>query len=149
MVDEPGALASDVSRAQQMLSSAAFPSDVLAQVRELAGRGNKIEAIKLVRQYTNWGLKESKEYVEALQAGASMVYVHTDMSTHPAGGLSLVEQDQVRELAARGEKIEAIKLVRQSTGWGLKESKDYVESLQTGVGPSHELPVGIELDQVP
>ena len=30
------------------------------------GRSNKILAIKSVREATNWGLKEAKEYVEAL-----------------------------------------------------------------------------------
>jgi ribosomal protein L7/L12 len=36
---------------------------------------------------------------------------------------------QVRELAAAGEKIEAIKLHRKLTGAGLAESKQFVESL--------------------
>ena len=36
---------------------------------------------------------------------------------------------EVRKLMAAGEKIEAIKLVRQRTGLGLKEAKDYVERL--------------------
>ncbi|NTU79105.1 MAG: hypothetical protein HGA45_06840 [Chloroflexales bacterium] len=30
---------------------------------------------------------------------------------------------------ARGQKIDAIKRVRERTGWGLKEAKDYVERL--------------------
>jgi ribosomal protein L7/L12 len=38
-------------------------------------------------------------------------------------------QDQVRDLLAQGNKIEAIKLVRQHTVWGLKESKDYGDRL--------------------
>lgn len=36
---------------------------------------------------------------------------------------------QVRAMLANGEKIEAIKLVREATGLGLKEAKDYVEGL--------------------
>ncbi len=36
---------------------------------------------------------------------------------------------QTLDLLARGEKIEAIKLVRASTGCGLKEAKDAVEAL--------------------
>lgn len=36
---------------------------------------------------------------------------------------------EVRKLMAAGEKLEAIKLVRQRTGLGLKEAKDYVERL--------------------
>lgn len=36
---------------------------------------------------------------------------------------------QVRELAANGQKIEAIKVTREITGWGLKEAKDFVDRL--------------------
>ena len=36
---------------------------------------------------------------------------------------------QVRELAASGDKIAAIKLIRKQTGWKLKRAKDYVDSL--------------------
>ena len=32
-----------------------------------------------------------------------------------------------RATAASGKKIEAIRQVREATGWGLKEAKDYVE----------------------
>lgn len=36
---------------------------------------------------------------------------------------------QVMELVKAGQKIEAIKLYREQTGAGLKDAKDYVESL--------------------
>ena len=36
---------------------------------------------------------------------------------------------EVRELMKAGQKIQAIKLYREQTGVGLKEAKDYVESL--------------------
>lgn len=31
---------------------------------------------------------------------------------------------------AKGEKIPAIKVVREATGWGLKEAKEFVEKLE-------------------
>ncbi len=37
--------------------------------------------------------------------------------------------EEIRALMSAGEKIEAIKRVRQKTGLGLKEAKDYVERL--------------------
>ena len=37
--------------------------------------------------------------------------------------------EKVLELMRAGQKIEAIKLYREQTGVGLKEAKDYVESL--------------------
>lgn len=39
---------------------------------------------------------------------------------------------EVMELLRRGNKIQAIKMVREATGLGLKESKDYVETLPGG-----------------
>ncbi|MBI2922403.1 MAG: ribosomal protein L7/L12 [Planctomycetes bacterium] len=38
---------------------------------------------------------------------------------------------RLRELLQRGEKIQAIKLHRERTGAGLKESKDAVEALES------------------
>jgi ribosomal protein L7/L12 len=37
--------------------------------------------------------------------------------------------EKVMELLKAGQKIQAIKLYREQTGAGLKEAKDYVESL--------------------
>ena len=39
---------------------------------------------------------------------------------------------QVELALASGHKIEAIKLVRDATGMGLKEAKDFVEGLERG-----------------
>jgi hypothetical protein len=44
-------------------------------------------------------------------------------------------QQDVRVLLSQGQKIEAIKLVRQHTGAGLKDSKDFVEALERGENP--------------
>jgi ribosomal protein L7/L12 len=44
----------------------ADPSGGFPDVVQLARSGNKIEAIKLFRQYTNVGLKEAKAYVDSL-----------------------------------------------------------------------------------
>lgn len=46
---------------------APLPADPDAAVAELVARGNKIGAIKLVRERTGWGLKEAKDYVDALE----------------------------------------------------------------------------------
>ncbi len=43
-----------------------------------------------------------------------------------------VDIDQIRQLARAGKKIEAIKLVREQTGLGLKEAKDAVEAIERG-----------------
>ena len=37
---------------------------------------------------------------------------------------------QVRDLLHRRKKIHAVKLMREATGWGLKEAKEYVDQLE-------------------
>jgi hypothetical protein len=44
-------------------------------------------------------------------------------------------QRDVRVLLSQGKKIEAIKFVRQQTGCGLKDSKDFVEAMERGQNP--------------
>jgi hypothetical protein len=38
--------------------------------------------------------------------------------------------DSIRAAIFAGQKIQAIKLHREATGYGLKESKDFIESLE-------------------
>src|SRR5688572_5622706 len=86
------------------------------EVRRLMAAGNKIQAIKRVRELTGMGLKEAKGYVESLPntpALASLGPTHQP----PIGG-----QAEVRRLMAAGNKIQAIKRVRELTGMGLKEA---------------------------
>jgi ribosomal protein L7/L12 len=72
------------------------------------------------------GLKEAKDYVEALPNAPALASL-SSAAPAPVGG-SQVEAE-ARRLLAAGNKIEAIKRVRELTGMGLKEAKDYVESL--------------------
>jgi ribosomal protein L7/L12 len=93
------------------------------EVRFLLEQGKKIEAVKRVVEQTGKGLKESKDYVDALMAESSA----------GMGGKVGVSQEtlafEVRHLVERGRKIEAIKRVRELSGMGLKEAKDFVDSL--------------------
>jgi large subunit ribosomal protein L7/L12 len=47
----------------------------------------------------------------------------------PIGDVPAELETELRELVAAGRKIEAIKLVRASTGLGLAEAKDLVERM--------------------
>lgn len=58
----PGASAAPVSDVR-------LPPDVERRVRDLIRRGHKIEAIKEVRAATSLGLKEAKDFVEAMESG--------------------------------------------------------------------------------
>lgn len=113
--------------------SSNIPAEKLAQVQALLNANRKIDAIKLVREITNLGLKEAKDYVEALERSPgqvpSITNVYAQQNPSQTKDPSYLDYD-IRDLLAKNKKIEAVKLVREATGWGLKESKDYVENIQ-------------------
>ena len=86
-------------------------------VRAAMDAGQKVEAIRLLRERTGMGLADAKAAVEA---GT----ISTDRGTfgHPAG-LSAAAADAL----AQGNVIDAIRLVRQEHGVGLKQARDMVE----------------------
>jgi ribosomal protein L7/L12 len=97
-------------------------------VRKLVAEGHKIEAIKAVREHTGLGLKEAKDYVEAIPNVAPLANFG-----RPAEAIERTDAESVRReaiaLKAQNKMMEAIKLVRERTGLGLKEAKDYVDAL--------------------
>jgi len=98
-------------------------------VRKLAAEGNKIEAIKAVREHTGLGLKEAKDYVEAIPNVVPLAnFVQPQAAVDKADGEAM--RQEAIALKAQNKAIEAIKLVRERTGLGLKEAKDYVDALQ-------------------
>lgn len=96
------------------------------ELRQLILAGYKIQAIKYYRQQTGAGLKEAKEAVERmtpeLKASASE-------PTSPKEG-DLVNPEELQRLILAGQKIQAIKYYRVSTGVGLKEAKEAVDWLE-------------------
>jgi hypothetical protein len=99
--------------------TSSLPDNVLAALQ----RGNIVEAIKLLRESTGLGLKEAKDLIDQHVRGEP-----TSPATGPSPGLL---PPAVVAALRRGDKIEAIRLLRQATGVGLKEAKDTVESFQS------------------
>ena len=113
-------------------------------VLESFGR-NKIAVIKVVRELTGMGLKEAKEFVESLphelafptlskarracsklmSAGVAVYVVGDD---EPIESFEQPVHRVVVESLGRN-KIAVIKVVRGLTGMGLKEAKEFVETL--------------------
>lgn len=91
------------------------------RVRDLISRNRKVEAVKLVHDTKGWGLRRSKDYVDDL--------AHTAQPTlSPAAEAEMAQE--VHVLIHQNRPIMAIKRVRERTGWGLRESKEYVDSLE-------------------
>lgn len=63
---------------------AAPPAFLPQKAADALRRGNKIEAIKVVREATGMGLKESKDYVEAAVAADPALFAQYQAST-PSG----------------------------------------------------------------
>jgi ribosomal protein L7/L12 len=93
-----------------------IPPEVLAALR----RGNPIEAIQLLREASGLGLKDAKEVIDAHRRAKA----GTAMPAPPVGTLPSSALDAL----LRGSKMEAIKLLREHTGVGLKEAKDAVDA---------------------
>lgn len=113
------------------LAAAAHDPEML----DFLTRGRKIDAIKRVRVLTGVGLKEAKDFVEMLERGEvdiSQAPSPPPLPSAPSPTFQISPEQaaydpEVRDYLARGLKINAIKRVRELTGLGLKEAKDWVE----------------------
>jgi ribosomal protein L7/L12 len=102
-----------------MQQSHDLPPVVLDALQE----GNPILAIKRLRELTGMGLKEAKDAVEAHLAGLP-VDISGPAYVPQAGPLT----PPMISALQRGDRIEAIKLMRCAYRLGLKEAKDAVEA---------------------
>jgi ribosomal protein L7/L12 len=109
----------------------------MAEVARFVRSGQKINAIKLVREKTRWGLKEAKDFVDAFEAGKPLPppppardYPRPSQKTTGAPDWSTIRQ----YLEARN-KIQAIKIYREQTGATLKDAKEAVEMFERGQIP--------------
>lgn len=105
-----------------------FPPEALEALRQ----GNALEAIKRLRDSA--GLGEARQRVDARAPGFP--------ATPPPPDLMRALPPDAAMALARGNKIEAIKLVRHETGLSLKEARDWVEAharspvpVSTGLSP--------------
>jgi ribosomal protein L7/L12 len=96
------------------------PENLPADVLEAIERGEIIEAIKRLREHGQFSLREAKDLVDQYRLGS----LHSLTPDAVDTGMP----EDVRAALARGQKIEAIKLLRGHTGLGLKEAKDWVEA---------------------
>lgn len=93
------------------------------RIRALIDQNQKVQAIKLVHQITGWGLKESKDYVDTLARAARPALDAADEAALEQKVKALVRQDRYAE---------AVKYVREQTGWGLGDCKAHVDMLVKG-----------------
>ena len=89
-------------------------------------RGDKVEAIRALRAATGLELREA---MQALESGSYTV----PLPRTPTPGQPL--PPEALAAAARGDKIEAIKLARKTLGLDLREAKAAVEAMNGTAEP--------------
>ena len=126
-------------------------ASVMPQVQALAIAGQKIDAIVLLRKSNpTLSLTAAKVIVERMTAprpgtatvagvspaasaipgvDAAAPAAAFDDPTPSGDGLAVDVALQARELKLQGQSVQAVKLVRDSTGWGLREAKRFVDGL--------------------
>ena len=98
-------------------------SDPLPEdVRLTLSAGQKLEAIRLLREHTGLDLAEAKAAVESGALASDAAQAAPVETLPPVVVVAL----------AQGNKVEAIRLLREARGLGLKEAKDTVDAFQRG-----------------
>lgn len=96
------------------------PDAMPEAVREALRRGAPVEAIKLLREATGMGLYEAKQ--------AILDYVNGTSQALPARPLTAPFSARVNQALQQGNKIQAIKQLRDETGMDLKQAKDAIDA---------------------
>jgi ribosomal protein L7/L12 len=100
--------------------------------------GQKIEAIKAYKEITGMGLRESKEFIDDLEAQLRRDYPDFPQNLASAprphrpsmGNIPEEDAKKMTDFIFAGQKIAAIKMYKEATGLGLKESKDVIDALE-------------------
>ena len=127
-----------------MSTETRFPPEAVAAIT----RGERLVAIKLVhRANRGMDLRGAKEAVDA-QASGQHDFAH-GLGTLPVGAAT--GNDLPAEAVAalsRGQVVEAVKIVRDKTGLGLKESKDLVDAYRDGEVPPRDEAMRARLESI-
>ena len=107
------------------------------QIRTLLHQKSKIQAIQRVKEISGCDLRTSINYIESFLTDHKDEFPSDlrNKKIMPSGQISLdpFEREEVLNLINEKGKVEAIKRLIEITGAGLKESKDYVDTLQSRI----------------
>jgi ribosomal protein L7/L12 len=128
---------------KRMSKEIRFPAAAIAAI----ANGNRLEAIKLVRE-ANHGvdLRGAMEAVEAHVSGKRGFPVDPAPPTTSVTYSGLPAEAMAA--LSNGQVIEAIKIVREKTGLGLKEAKDLVDGYRHGDTPPRDQAMRAKLEAV-
>ncbi|MFE6996924.1 hypothetical protein ACFVAE_13250 [Microbacterium sp. NPDC057659] len=101
----------------------------LSEIDALLASGNKIAAIKRLRELSPMSLQEAKDRIDSWETGTVAPPAAT--AAAPTAELAPEAAAEIDRLLAAGQPISAIKLYRERTGVGLAEAKRAID----GWGP--------------
>lgn len=118
LFQEPGSL----SQPQYQSIANQYGNPDEPQILSICNTQGKLAAIKYCVLTYGWGLKEAKTYVDNIIG---------DVVKKPASASagSRIDEGEVISIIQTHGKLNAIKFVRDNSGWSLKQAKDYVDGL--------------------
>lgn len=104
-----------------------LPADLQSRLRGLAAQGQKIQAIKELRQVTGLSLLDAKNTVDALATGRTFPTPDQPppTATTPRDDLAY----RARTLATTGRPDEAVRLISTETGMSAPEAQAFLRAL--------------------
>lgn len=124
-----------------------LPENIVQAIRLLCANNQKIQAIKVFREYAKVDLKEAKDVIDRLAVSSPVtgpvtlnsnrIIMQTDASaeldsaTIPGYTLDSNTISVILSFLAKNQKIAAIKVFRDATNADLKESKDAIDNLDS------------------
>lgn len=105
------------------------PGQLPAEAAAAVSRGQLIEAIKIVRERHGLGLKEAKDLVDRYRSDAipaSVVIATTEVQALEAPGGQVPKA--ALEALARGDLADAVKIMQETGGLGLKQALAVIET---------------------
>jgi ribosomal protein L7/L12 len=99
---------------------------VKAKVKDFINKGQKIEAIKYLRELYPLSLKEAVDWVDYLSGSRSTGH-SSSTSSHTPTPLTQVAKEKVKSLVRRGQQIQAIKYLREEYQLTLAQAKQLTD----------------------
>ena len=93
---------------------------------KLIRRGKRKEAVKIIVETTGMPVVQAKEFVDKL----SSVFSDPEETDLDIFSDKKSFDEEIKRLLASGNKIAAIKYVKEATAWSLKDAKEYVDKIE-------------------
>ncbi|PCE15113.1 hypothetical protein AUC47_15135 [Microbacterium sp. SZ1] len=116
-------------------AAVSLPPDAVTEIDRLVAAEQKIQAIKVYRDHTDVSLREAKGAIDRWVVGSApattAIRVPRPSPTDAAAlrsSLPASVASDIDRLVATEQPIAAIKLLREHSGLGLKDSKDAIDA---------------------